>query len=227
MHIEPGVVQGAKMALSYATGAAAFGITARAAWEAMREKGIVSLAARSLITTALVFVFFEVLPHFPKGISEVHFIFGTTLYLLFGPAAAAIGLAAGLLLQGVFFAPFDLPQYGINVSTLLFPLFAIHVLAKRIIPADTPYTELGYGQVLRLSLAFQAGIIGWVMFWALYGHGFGAENLRQIGIFGAYYILVVAVEPLLDLMVLAVARNFRRFSASGLFTPRLFNPARA
>ena len=41
-----------------------------------------------------------VLPHFPVGVSEVHFILGSTLFLLFGAAPAAIGLALGLLIQG-------------------------------------------------------------------------------------------------------------------------------
>jgi ABC-type Co2+ transport system permease subunit len=225
MHIEPGIVSGAKMLLSHGTAAAAFGIAAKLAWDELKAKGLVSLAVRTLITTALVFSFFEVLPHFPKGISEVHFIFGTTLYLLFGPAAAAFGLASGLGLQGLLFAPADLPQYGVNVSTLLFPLFAIHLLAKRIIPADTPYTELGYGQVLKLSLTYQAGIISWVMFWALYGQGFGAENLANIGVFAGFYIMVVLVEPFVDLTVLAIARNFRHLAGSGLFASRLFSPA--
>ena len=64
------------------------------------------------------FCFFEVLPHHPVGVSEVHLILGSTLLLLFGAGATAIGLAAGLLLQGLLFAQFDLPQYGMNVTTL-------------------------------------------------------------------------------------------------------------
>ncbi len=41
----------------------------------------------------------------PVGVSEVHLILGTTLFLMLGAAPAAIGLAAGLLVQGLFFAP--------------------------------------------------------------------------------------------------------------------------
>ena len=133
----------------------------------------------------LVFVFFEVLPHVPVGVSEVHLILGTTLFLLLGAAPAAIGLAAGLLVQGLFFAPFDLPQYGMNVTTLLVPLFAIHLLARRVVPATTAYVDLGYSQVLKLSVAYQGGIVAWVAFWAIYGQGFSAANLASIGTFGA------------------------------------------
>src|SRR3546814_10151954 len=96
-----------------------------------QDCGTAALALRSVATTALVFSFFEVLPHYPVGVSEVHLILGSTLFLIFGAGAASIGLAAGLLLQGLFFAPFDLPQYGINVTTLLVPLFAVSLLARR------------------------------------------------------------------------------------------------
>src|SRR3546814_7718469 len=106
MHIEPGVVDGAKIILSYATAAGAFGLAARMARQTIRQDGgTAALALRSVATTALVFSFFEVLPHYPVGVSEVHLILGSTLFLIFGAGAASIGLAAGLLLQGLFFAP--------------------------------------------------------------------------------------------------------------------------
>ena len=82
MHIEPGVVHGAKMILSYATAAGAVTYSAKMAWDALKHHGPISLAARSLIATLAVFIFFEVLPHFAVGISEVHFIFGTTILLI-------------------------------------------------------------------------------------------------------------------------------------------------
>ena len=128
MHIEPGIVTGAKIALSYVTAAGAGVYAAKLAWQSLRQGGLPSLAGRSLLTTALAFSFFQILPHFPVGVSEVHFILGSTLFLILGAAPAAIGLALGLLLQGLFFAPFDLPQYGINVTTLLVPLIAVQAL---------------------------------------------------------------------------------------------------
>ena len=181
MHIEPGLVDSAKIGLSYATAAAASGYTLNMAWTAIRERGIVSLLTRSTATAALVFAFFELLPHPPVGVSEVHLIFGSTLFLLFGAAPAAIGLALGLLIQGLLFAPFDLPQYGMNVTTLLVPLFAMSALARRIIRPDTAYIDLSYRQTLALSAAYQAGIVAWVAFWAVYGRGFEAENLQSVG----------------------------------------------
>jgi hypothetical protein len=225
MHIEPGIVTGAKLVLSYATGAAAAGYALKLAAETVRKQGIVSFAVRTVATTVLVFAFFELLPHFRVGVSEVHFILGSTLFLLFGAAPAAFGLALGLLLQGLFFVPTDLPQYGMNVTTLLVPLFAIQALAGRIIPRKTAYVDLQYGQALALSTAYQSGIVAWVAFWALYGAGFAAENLAAIASFAASYTLVVVIEPLADLAVLALAKSLRGITAEGLVTHRLHNAA--
>ncbi len=226
MHIEPGVVDGAKIVLSYGTAAAAFGLAAKMAGNTIRnDGGFIALITRGVVATALVFCFFEVFPHYPVGVSEVHFILGSTLYLIFGAGAAAIGLAAGLLLQGLLFAPFDLPQYGINVTTLLVPLWGISLLAKRIIPARTPYVEVKYWQALSLSTAYQGGIVAWVAFWAFYGSGFGAANLAAVGSFGVAYMTVIIIEPLADLAVLAMAKTLAPLSRSRVVYNRLYHAA--
>jgi len=221
MHIEPGLVTGAKLLLGYATAAGATGYTAKLSIDSIREKGIISLALRSIVTTGLVFTFFELLPHFRVGVSEVHFILGSTLFLIFGAAPAAIGLALGLLVQGAFLEPQDIPQFGMNVTTLLVPLFALAPLANRIIRVETPYTELRYAQVLTLSTAYQSGVVLWVAFWALYGGGVSLENMAAIGTFAGSYVVVVLIEPVLDVAVLALAKSLRPLRDSLIVTPRL------
>ena len=225
MHIEPGLVDASKIFLSYATGAAALGYSARLALDMLRKEGAGALLLRSLVATALVFASFEILPHHPVGVSEVHLILGTTLLLMLGAAPAAIGLAAGLLVQSLFFAPQDLPQYGMNVTTLLVPLFATAALARRIIPRATAYVDLTYAQTLKLSLAYQGGIVAWVAFWALYGQGVGAGNLQSIASFGAAYMGVVLLEPLMDLAVLAGAKALRGLQGSALLQARVYGAA--
>ena len=222
MHIEPELISPDKMLLAYATAAGAGAFTAKLAWDTVRDRGAISLLARSVATTAAVFCFFEVFPHHAVGVSEVHLILGSTLLLIFGAAPAAIGLGLGLLMQGLFFAPFDLPQYFANVTTLLVPLFAIKLLADRIIRPDTPYVDLRYSQALALSATYQGGIVMWVAFWALYGQGFGAENLVAVASFGGAYMLVVLLEPLIDLAVLAGAKSVRGLGKTGLVTRRLY-----
>lgn len=223
MHIEPGVVDGAKMTLAYVTAAGAAGMTAKMACDTIRKDGgAMALATRSLIATAGALVFFELLPHFSVGISEVHFILGTTLLLMLGTGPAAIGLMAGLAIQGLFFAPSDLPMYFVNVTTLLVPLFAIRMLAKRIIAPGTAYVDVTYKQALALSTAYQGGIIAWVAFWAFYGSGFGAA--ASVASFGAAYMLVIVIEPLIDLAVLGAAKALKGDDRM-LTTGRLYGSA--
>ena len=225
MHIEPGIVEGPKIILSYLTAGGAGAYALSLGWKQARTRGPGSLVGGILATTALVFTFFQIFPHVPVGVSEVHLILGSTMFLIFGAAPAAFGLAFGLLLQGLFFAPFDLPQYGMNVTTLLVPLFALQFVAHRVIAPGTPYVDLKYRQALALSATYQAGIVSWVAFWAFYGEGFNAATATSIATFGAAYLTVIAIEPLADLAVLAGAKALHRSNSSGLLERRLYHPA--
>lgn len=222
MHIEPGVVQGAKMVLAYGTTAAAAGYSLKLIAVDVKARALPSFALRSATATLGVLAFFELLPHFPVGISEVHFILGTTLLLILGAAPAAVGLAAGLAIQGLIFAPGDLPMYAVNLTTLLVPLFAIHGLAQKALPRDTAYVDLEYADMLKLSIAYQGGVVAWVAFWAFYGQGVGADTMTAVGSFGAAYLMVILIEPLVDLAVLAGAKSLRGLKGSALVTPRLY-----
>lgn len=223
MHIDPGLVTGAKALLGAVTAAAAGGATLRLAWEDARGRGLPSLAARSAIATAAVLVFFQVLPHYRVGVSEVHFILGSTLFLVLGAAPAALGLALGLLAQGLLFAPFDLPQYGMNATTLLVPLLGVAAIARRVVAPGTPYADLRYGQALALSTAYQGGVVAWVAFWAVWGQGLAAGP--AVATFGAAYMLVVLIEPVVDLAVLAGAKSLRGLRGSAFVAPRLLGAA--
>jgi len=210
MHIEAGVVDGAKMLLSYGTAATVFGATAKVAYDNAKENGVISLALKSIIATIIVFCCFEVLPHYPIGVSEVHLILGTTIFLVFGIAPAAIGLALGLLIQGLFFAQFDLPQYGINVTTLLASMFILNMAAKKIIPKGVAYKDISYSQLLKLSVIWEGAIVSWVAFWAFYGQGFGAENIQNVLSFGGAYMAVIIIEPLVDVAVLTAVKAYNK-----------------
>ena len=227
MHIEPGIVTGAKIILSYGTAAVSVGLAARMLVQTFKaERRPLSLALRSLATTALVFSFFELLPHHAVGVSEVHLILGLTLFLIFGAGPAAFGLIMGLLIQGLFFAPFDLPQFGMNVTTLIVPLWGMSLLARKIIPERTAYKDVGYRQAFALSTTYQGGIVLWVAFWSLYGRGFGAENLMAVASFGASYMTVVLVEPLIDLAILGLAKAIHG-APRRLFSDRLYAAAQS
>ncbi len=223
VHIEAGVVQGAKMVLGYATATAVAGAGVKLAYESIRESGVLSFIIKSILSTMVVFSCFEILPHYPVGVSEVHLILGTTIFLIFGVAPAMVGLALGLLIQGLLFAPFDLPQYGINVTTLLASMLLLNYASRKIIPENIAYRDISYSQLLKMSLIWEGSIISWVAFWAFYGQGFGAENLYNISIFGASYILVVVLEPLIDLAILSAVKALSSGECSIIFDRRLNN----
>ena len=222
MHIEPGVVNGAKIGLSYLTGAAAIALGLKLLIQQMfNNTSVLVTAVRCLITTIFVFSFFEVLPQYPLGVSEVHFIFGATLFLFFGAGATAFGLVAGLSLQGILLAPSDLAQLYINISTLLFPLFAVSYISTKIIPANIAYTDLQYRQVISLTGIYQGGIILWVAFWCFYGHGFNQETFYNVGVFSLAYSTVIGIECLLDVGLLATFKGYKKRSLPSVFNQRL------
>jgi len=223
VHIEPEIVTGTKLLLSYATATVSFGLVAKSVYQSIKESGINTLALRSLIAIICVFAFFQVLPHHPVGVSEVHLILGSTLFLILGPAAAAIGLLGGLLAQGVLFAPMDLPQYGMNVTSLLLPLFAMSIIARKVINNKTAYVDIKYSQALQLSLTYQGGIVAWVAFWAFYGQGFSAENLVSVAAFSGAYLSVILLEPIVDLAILAAAKTLHSQKGSRLVNARLYH----
>jgi len=219
MHIEPGIVDAAKMGLAVVTATGAAAYTAKLCWTQLKTRGPVGLIGGAVVSTAAVFIFFELLPHFAVGVSEVHFILASTLFLMFGAAPAALGLAGGLLIQSLFLSPTDLPMYAVNLTTLLVPLFALQALAQKLIAPGTAYVDLKYSQTLALSAAFQGGVVAWVAFWAFYGQGFAATS--GVLAFGSAYMVVVLIEPLADLAVLAAAKSLRDVTKGGIFTPRL------
>ena len=224
MHIEPGVVNGAKIGLSYFTGAAAIAIGLKLLIQRMSNNRSVSVTTiRCLITTIFVFSFFEILPQYPLGVSEVHFIFGATLFLFFGAGATAFGLVAGLSLQGLLLAPSDLPQLYINISTLFFPLYSFSYISKKIIPANFTYTDLHYKQVISLTGVYQGGIILWVAFWCFYGQGFNQETFYNVGVFSLAYSTVIGIECLLDVGLLAILKSYKKRTLPSIFNKRLIS----
>jgi ABC-type Co2+ transport system permease subunit len=223
MHIEAGVVAGTKMLLSYGTAVGVLGMSAKLALENIKDNGILSFILKSFIATIVVFCCFEVLPHYPVGVSEVHLILGTTVFLVFGIAPATVGLALGLLIQGLFFAQFDLPQYGINVTTLLASMLMLNYASKKIIPEGIAYKDISYAQMFKMSVVWEGAIVLWVAFWAVYGQGFGAENLSAIFSFGSAYMAVVLIEPFIDLAVLAVVKAYASGDCNIFFDKKLHN----
>src|SRR3546814_11205009 len=100
-------------------------------------------------------------------------------------------------------------------------LFFVLFLMIRPPPRSTlTHTLFPYPPLFR-----SGGIVAWVAFWALSGHGFTAQNLAAIGSFGVAYMTVIIVEPLADLGVLAIAKALVRPGRHLLLTRRLHHAA--
>jgi len=77
--------------------------------------------------------------------------------------------------------------------------------------------------MLKMSVVWQGAIISWVAFWAFYGQGFGAENLTAVSSFAGAYILVVLIEPLIDLAILSAVKSYHSNRCNLFFDKKLTN----
>jgi ABC-type Co2+ transport system permease subunit len=222
MHIEPGLVDGAKMAVGFATAAGLLGLTLREAAGNVMNGNAFRLIAGTAITLLVTLFSFEVLPHPTVGVSEVHLILGATLLLLFGAIPVALGMASGLFLQGLFFEPADMVQYGMNVTTLLASLFVTSSVAKRLIPAGVKLVDITRRDVVKLSVIFQGSVVAWVAFWVVLGQGLSVASLQSIVTFGLAYSVVVVVEVLVSLALLVMCRAHKGMGLRRMLNPRLF-----
>lgn len=221
MHIEPGVVDGAKAALGAATGIGAVGYALKSLAENSKHAGAIKTAVQVAACTVGTLMFFELFWRHSVGVSEVHLIFGATLLLLFGLGPTAVGLSLGLLAQGLFFEPSDLAQYGMNVTTLLVPLFVVHAYINKTIPQNTTFVQLRYPELLKISAIYQGGIIAWVAFWVVWGQGVTASSMSGIASFASLYAGVILVEAAVSLALLYVFKRYAHSSTYTWFTPRL------
>ncbi len=222
MHIEPGLVAPTKMVIGYVTAAGFLALSMRSFLIDIVKGAIIRVAVGMVVTIVVTLLSFEILPHPLVGVSEVHLIVGATLYLLFGFAPVAIGMAGGLLIQGLFFAPADIAQYGMNVTTLLASLYAIDFVATRGAYSRTRYVDMSYGRVAKLSLCFQGSIVAWVAFWVLLGQGATFATLQSITSFGATYVLLITVEVALGIGMLSLVRSIHSGRVQHILNPRLF-----
>ena len=67
--------------------------------------------------------------------------------------------------------------------------------------------------------------MAWVAFWAFYGQGFGTETLASVTSFGLAYMLVIIIEPLVDLAVLAGTKTIRSLEKTGFVQARVYHSA--
>ncbi len=195
MHIEPGILSGAKIA---AANVAATALVAAQAPQLFRKP---QLVLRTLLA-ALFFSLFMQSFHMPAGASELHFIGAMPIYLTLGFVPTMLGFGLGLLLQGVIFEPADLLHLGVNFLSLAVPLVALHAtLGRRLAAGATTRV----GSVLKLDAAYYAGVAVLVGFWLALGEV--ATPLAAWATFASAYLPVVLIEPVLTVAVVRLLQS--------------------
>ncbi len=201
MHIEPGVLDAAKIA---SANAAALGMLGASAYGLARHPA-------DLVKTLLAAAFFSIFMqawHKPVGPSELHLIGASAIYFAFGFLPTLFGFALGLALQGLIFEPQDLVHLGVNSLSLMVPLIAVHAaFGRRFFARDA--LETRWSSVLKFDAAYYAGVVGMVGFWLALGHE--PTSLQNWATFAASYLPLVALEPL---FTLAVLKGLKRFEAT-------------
>lgn len=182
MHIEPGVLNAAKIV--YANAAAA---------GAVLSQGRALLRAPYLIgATLLAAFFFSILMevyHVKIGPSELHFIGASLIYTVFGFVPTMLGFALGLLWQGLLFEPGDLVHLGVNALSLIIPLIATHALVGRHFFASENKTAISWIAIVRFDALYYAGVVAMVGFWLSLG--------EQQTAFTAWLTFALAYAPLI------------------------------
>ena len=195
MHIEPGILSGAKIA---AANLAATGLLAAQAPQLVKRPQFV---LRTLLAALFFSVFMQSF-HLPAGASELHFLGAMPIYLTLGFVPTLLGFGLGLLLQGVVFEPADLLHLGVNFLSLAVPLVALHAtLGRRL--ATGAATEIR--SVLKLDAAYYAGVAAMVGFWLSMGQV--ATPFAEWMSFAAAYLPVVLIEPVLTVAVVKLLQS--------------------
>ncbi len=199
MHIEPGVLDAAKIA---SANVAALGALGASAWRLVRRPADL---AKTLLA-ALFFSIFMQVWHMPVGPSELHLIGASAIYFTFGFLPTLFGFALGLALQGLMFEPQDLVHLGVNSLSLMVPLIAVHAAFGRRFFSGV---ETRWSSVLKFDAAYYAGVVAMVGFWLALGQE--PTPLQSWARFAASYLPLVALEPL---FTLAVLKGLKRFEGS-------------
>lgn len=207
MHIEPGVLNAAKVLYANVT---AIGTLAVFAPRLIKRPD-------DILKTVLAAVFFSIFMeifHLPVGASELHFVGASAVYFVFGFVPTLLGFAIGLLLQGLLFEPQDLLHLGVNSLSLMLPLITAHyTLGRRFFKAGG--NSIRWAEVVKFDALYYTGVVLMVGFWLSLGEE--PTALHNWALFALSYLPLVLCEPLFTCLVV---RTLKRH-ADNLLVSRL------
>ena len=160
MHIEPGILSGAKIA------AANLAATALVAAQAPELSGNRSACCAPLLAALFFSVFMQSF-HTPAGASELHFIGAMPIYPTLGFVPTLLGFGLGLLLQGGSSSPPTRCRISGSISSR-WPYRWWRCMPRS--AAGSPAApRRRSGSVLKLDAAYYAGVAVMVGFWLAMG----------------------------------------------------------
>lgn len=199
MHIQPGVLNGAKIAYANETALATIAAFIPAALKRP------DLIVRTLLAALFFSVLMEIF-HLPVGASELHLVGASTVYFLFGFVPTVLGFAFGLFLQGTLFEHQDLIHLGVNSLSLMLPLISVHALiGRKFLARQGDKTTVNWGEVVRFDSIYYSGVVGMVGFWLL--NGTEATPLVQWATFAVSYLPLVLLEPVLTIALIKIIKE--------------------
>lgn len=212
MHIEPGMLSSAKIAIAQV---AAGGLMLAHVPALLKRP---TLVLRTLLAATFFSLFMQAF-HMKVGPSELHFVGAMPIYLTLGFVPTLVGFALGLLAQGLLFEPQDLVHLSVNTLSLAVPLIVIHrALGRRI------GQSLTLRRVLSLDASYYGGVVLMVGFWLAIGES--ATPLVDWLRFAGSYVSLVLLEPVFTLTVLRAVHAVRgRRWARACFDERLTTAA--
>ena len=207
MHIEPGFVSPLKVMLANFTATGLLGFYGKT----------LIINPFEIIKVLLASVFFTVFMqsfHMSIGPSELHFVGAMVIYLTLGFTPTLFGFALGLTLQGMFFAPTDLPHLAVNSLSLILPLLLVHYTEGKKLFDNTSGVVTSWKNIIKLDLIYYTGVTTMVGFWLMIGEV--QTPFAAWLSFASSYLAIVAIEPI-------ISYTFIRFLKKHENTPAIEN----
>lgn len=203
MHVEPGYVAPAKVALA---NVGALGVVMWACAKHIKNFAVDPFLIVKSLMAASVFSLFMQSFHVPVGPSELHFVGAMAIYLTLGFTPTLLGFGIGLALQGAVFEPADLLHLGVNSLSLMLPLISVHAISgHRVFNRDSG-DKISWTQIVKLDAMYYAGVTSMVGFWLMISDV--TTPVSAWATFALSYLIVVLCEPIITYAAVKVLKAF-------------------
>ncbi len=212
MHIEPGFVLPAKVAMANMAAVGVVGYYLRDLVNLKDLRGTSLNIIRTLLSGAWFLLMMQFLPHFAVGPSEWHMVSFLIMYLMFGFAPTLYGFGLSLALQATpLFEPQDMLHLAINFLSLAVPLITVHKLfgdkVWKVMDGDLSLdltrsfkNGITYIDLIKIDTTYYTGMSLMVLFWLSWG-GVAQNPAEGWLTFMSSYAINLIIEPLVTVFL--------------------------